>query len=153
MHRIIEYPVTAADSGRKISEFLRQRGYSAQTLIRLKKDPRGILKNGVSSFQNVRLEEGDSLTVCICEETSSEHIPPVDLPLDILYEDEDLCVINKPAGMPIHPSLHNYENSLANGPYRESPLSSAASTGWTGIPPGSPLSPSTMSVPEFCPRW
>ena len=115
MQRIIEYPVTAADSGRKISEFLRQRGYSAQTLIRLKKDPRGILKNGVSSFQNVRLEEGDSLTVCICEETSSEHIPPVDLPLDILYEDEDLCVINKPAGMPIHPSLHNYENSLANG--------------------------------------
>ena len=37
-----------------------------------------------------------------------------ELPLDIVYEDDDLIVINKPAGMPIHPSLNNYRNSLAN---------------------------------------
>ena len=48
------------------------------------------------------------------EEHSSEKIPPVELPLDIIYEDEDLMVINKPAGMPIHPSMNNYYNSLAN---------------------------------------
>ena len=40
---------------------------------------------------------------------------PQDIPLDIVYEDEDIIVINKAAGMPIHPSLNNYENSLANG--------------------------------------
>ena len=40
--------------------------------------------------------------------------PPVDLPLDIIYEDEDIIVLNKAAGMPIHPSMANYENSLAN---------------------------------------
>lgn len=39
----------------------------------------------------------------------------MELPLDIIYEDEDLMVINKPAGMPIHPSMNNYYNSLANG--------------------------------------
>ena len=38
----------------------------------------------------------------------------MELPLDIVYEDDDLIVINKPAGMPIHPSLNNYRNSLAN---------------------------------------
>ena len=35
--------------------------------------------------------------------------------LDIVYEDEDILVLNKPADMPIHPSLNNYENTLANG--------------------------------------
>ena len=48
------------------------------------------------------------------EETSSEHIVPVPLPFPIVYEDEDLLVINKPSGMPIHPSQGNYENTLAN---------------------------------------
>ena len=60
------------------------------------------------------LTEGDTLTVRIQENQSSPHIPPVELPLDIVYEDDDLIVINKPAGMPIHPSLNNYRNSLAN---------------------------------------
>ncbi len=55
------------------------------------------------------------MTLHIHEEHSSEKIPPVELPLDIIYEDEDLMVINKPAGMPIHPSMNNYYNSLANG--------------------------------------
>ena len=61
------------------------------------------------------LQPGEVLTIHILEEHSSEKIPPVDLPLDIVYEDEDLMVINKPAGMPIHPSMNNYYNSLANG--------------------------------------
>ena len=50
----------------------------------------------------------------IQEHESSKHIPAVKLPLDIVYEDEDIIVINKPAGMPIHPSQNNYRNSLAN---------------------------------------
>ena len=40
---------------------------------------------------------------------------PTYIPLDIVYEDEDLLVINKPPNMPTHPSMGNYENSLANG--------------------------------------
>ena len=60
------------------------------------------------------LQSGDLLTISIVEETSSEHIVPVPLPFPIVYEDEDLLVINKPSGMPIHPSQGNYENTLAN---------------------------------------
>ena len=41
-------------------------------------------------------------------------MPPVKLPLSIVYEDEDILVANKPAKMPIHPSMDNYYNSLAN---------------------------------------
>ena len=76
--------------------------------------PESILINGVWSYMRSSLAKGDLLTVHIQENESSEHIPPVKLPLNIIYEDEDLIVVNKPAGMPIHPSLNNYENSLAN---------------------------------------
>ena len=49
------------------------------------------------------------------EETpSSEHIRPVLLPLAIVWEDEDILVLNKPADMPVHPSVNNYDNTLAN---------------------------------------
>ena len=98
-----------------VSRFLKQKGFSSQNLVQLKKDPSAVLANGIPCFMNHILQPGDTLTLHIHEEHSSEKIPPVELPLDIIYEDEDLMVINKPAGMPIHPSMNNYYNSLANG--------------------------------------
>ena len=58
--------------------------------------------------------KGDILKITI-RDTASENIVPTDIPLDIVYEDEDVLVINKPPNMPTHPSMGNYENSLANG--------------------------------------
>ena len=55
------------------------------------------------------------LEILFAEEDSSENIVPVEMKLDIVYEDEDFLVINKPADTPIHPSQGNYDNSLANG--------------------------------------
>lgn len=63
---------------------------------------------------NHHLNEGDKLIVNIYEEESSDKIPPVNLPFPVIYEDEDILVVNKPSNMPIHPSLNNYENSLGN---------------------------------------
>lgn len=63
---------------------------------------------------NRKAYAGDTLCVCIREDHSSQKIPPVELPFDIVYEDDDLVVVNKPANMPIHPSLNNYENTLGN---------------------------------------
>ena len=76
--------------------------------------PESILINGVWSYMRTVLHRDDILTVHIKEDGSSPNIPPVKLPLDIVYEDGDILVVNKPAGMPIHPSLNNYRNSLAN---------------------------------------
>ena len=63
---------------------------------------------------NQKPELNDRLLVRVCENKNSENIVPVDIKLDIKYEDEDIIVINKGSDMPIHPSLNNYENSLAN---------------------------------------
>lgn len=97
-----------------IKHYLKAKGYSSRSLIELKKHPAGVTVNGKPVFLTHRLLPGDLLTIHIAEEESSEKILPVELPLDIVYEDADLLVLNKPAGMPIHPSMHNYDNSVAN---------------------------------------
>ena len=114
MPRIIEYPIEQLSGVQKISGFLKSKGYSEQNLVNLKKDPDSIRLNGACVHQNRMLAEGDVLHVCIREQESSEQILPVPLPVFIVYEDEDLMVINKPAGMPIHPSRNNPDNSLGN---------------------------------------
>lgn len=114
MNRTLTYTITQNVHKTKIEHFLRDKGYSRQLLITLKKDTDSVLVNGQPRYMNERLTEGDVLTIHIRENESSEKIEPVKHPLDILYEDEDLLVINKPAGMPIHPSINNYGNTLAN---------------------------------------
>ena len=114
MERTITYQISESEHGLRVEQYLRHKGYSYQNLTQLKKMPESILINGIWSYMRSTLSCGDTLTVHIQESEYSEHIPPVQLPLDIIYEDDDLLVVNKPAGMPIHPSLNNYKNSLAN---------------------------------------
>ena len=114
MERIIHYIINNTQPNMTIQQYLRNKGYSSQNITQLKKMPESILLNGKWEYMNQQVQEGDELIVHILEEQSSEKICPIKLPLDIIYEDEDLLVINKPSDMPIHPSLNNYENSLAN---------------------------------------
>ena len=114
MDRILTYQIGPSEGGLRIEQFLLRRGYSLQNLTQLKKMKESVLVNGQWLHLNRRLTSGDELVIHIQEHESSKHIPAVNLPLDIVYEDEDIIVINKPAGMPIHPSQNNYRNSLAN---------------------------------------
>ena len=114
MTRILEYQITEQFHNMTIGNYLKTLGFSHQCVIALKKQEKGILLNGIWAYVNTLLSGGDTLTLTLSEDESSEKIPPVNLPLHILYEDEDILVLNKPADMPIHPSLNNYENTLAN---------------------------------------
>lgn len=115
MNRILTYHITEQGASQSIENFLKSKGYSSQCIKELKKMPESILLNGRWEYMRTLMNAGDTLVVHVQEEASSEKIPPVEMPLDIVYEDEDIMVINKPADMPIHPSLNNYYNSLANG--------------------------------------
>ena len=115
MERILHYEIKASDDSPTVACFLKRQGYSSANLTDLKKMPESILINGTPSYMIRHLQGGDRLTVHIQETAVSEKIPPVYHPLDIVYEDEDLIVINKPADLPIHPSMRNYTHSLANG--------------------------------------
>ena len=114
MNRTLQYRGNAENAGMQIGDFLRSQGYSRHVIIHLKKTEHGILLNGEWAYVGQTLKEGDVLEVHIIEEEFSEQIVARELPLTIIYEDEDLMVINKPADMPIHPSINNYDNTLAN---------------------------------------
>lgn len=114
MNRTIEYNIDANACGLRVEQFLKRKGYSSQNLTEIKRMPKSVLVNGQHYYMRDKLNTGDHLTIHINETRCSEKIPPVKLPLDILYEDEDIIVLNKASGMPIHPSLNHYTNSLAN---------------------------------------
>lgn len=114
MIRTLTYEIPTEYDGKKLLEYLRHMRYSAPVITHLKRTPRGILLNDERARTNDILHENDRLTIRIAENESSPNIVPVSLPLHIVYEDKDIMVINKPAGMPIHPSQGNYDNTLAN---------------------------------------
>ena len=99
---------------KSISDFLKSKGYTSSNIVELKKYENGIVLNGTWVYMNQKPAILDRLLVRVCEYKKSENILPVFIKLDIKYEDEDIVVVNKPSGMPIHPSLNNYENSMAN---------------------------------------
>ena len=114
MKRTFEYDIASSDANQTILQFLKNKGYSSSNVVALKKIEKSILVNGIWEHVTYKLQDGDRLTVCYTEDSSSENIVPTPLPISIVYEDEDIVVVDKPADMPIHPSLNNYTNTLAN---------------------------------------
>lgn len=97
----------------KVSAFLRStQGFSSRLLSRTKVSG-SITVNGNSVFTNYCLCGGDLLEVCL--PTDKKHsVELCEIPINIVYEDEYIAIVDKPAGMPVHPSQGNYNNTLAN---------------------------------------
>lgn len=115
MKRIINYNITASDSGKTINEYLRSRYYPAKMLTYFRHAENSIQVNGNAVFMKTQLQIGDKLTVIYSEEDISENIVPVKLDFKIVYEDDDILIVDKPADMPVHPAINNFHNTLANG--------------------------------------
>lgn len=115
MNRTLIYKIDSAFHGYKIGDFLREHLYSRHVITHLKQTKQGILLNNKWAYIYDTLHTNDVLTIQIIEESPSDNIIPVKMPLDIIYEDEDILIINKASNTPIHPSINNYDNSLANG--------------------------------------
>lgn len=113
--KILTYSILPPEEGQTIEAFLRGKGYSKNLIIHLRNTPMGLTIGGRLVYTTHQLVAGEILQVVLAEEEPSEKILPVPLPLSIVYEDEDLLVINKGAGVPIHPSQGHFDNTLANG--------------------------------------
>ena len=74
----------------------------------------GFVLNGHRSYLKEVLATGDRLRCNILETEDSPNVIETEIPLSIVYEDEDILVIDKPAGLPIHPSMGHYEHTLGN---------------------------------------
>ena len=112
----MRYLIDKTNQNITIKDFLRKNHISSNLIKRLKKLSDGILVNG--SHQNVtyKLNLGDILEINIDDfiEDTNNYLEPKDIPLEIIYEDENITVVNKPSGMPTHESLNNRGASLAN---------------------------------------
>ena len=86
---------------------------SSKMIKHIKFLPNGILVNGRQATVRYELKEGDILTLAT-EDHEAADITPVDLPIEILYEDAELVVPSKPANMPTHPSHDHYGDTVAN---------------------------------------
>ena len=115
MDRTVIYQISGQEEGLAVLEYLRKNGFSRHILSAMKTDKNAILLNGLHAGGRAPLREGNLLRIHVPETESGENIVPVPMKLSILYEDQDILVVSKPADMPVHPSFGNYENTLANG--------------------------------------
>ena len=110
---LLEYTAERVDIGKSVKQIISEKySLSSRTLSKLKTSG-GIKVNGKVVTVRYLLSEDDVLTLEICD-TQSTGIEKSDIPLDVLYEDDDLLLINKPLGMPIHPSQGHHSDTLAN---------------------------------------
>lgn len=121
----MELKLTAQREGR-LSSFLRGELRMSASLMNKLKWGEGIQVNGVPRHTNFPVKMGDVITVSLNEE--APEYPTEDGPLTVLYEDDDILAVDKPAGMLIHPSRVRNEGTLANfvaGYYRRTGQNSA----------------------------
>lgn len=115
MCRVLTYTVQKEDEGKIARDVIHKRWHLvAHDIAKAKyRTERGITVNGEQVLINRRLAEGDVLQVRLSDAPGGK-IVPAEGPLDILYEDEDLICLNKPAGIVVHPSHGHFSDSLAN---------------------------------------
>ncbi len=114
MEKIITLKIDATLHGRKIESVLEKNLEISTTLIRrLKRTADGITLNGKEATVIEKVSYGDELVVKISGR-AQKNIIPVNFPIDVLYEDEDIIAVNKPRSMPTHPSRNHQDDTLAN---------------------------------------
>lgn len=114
MGRILEYKIEENFDGKKVEVFLRKHlGCSARVIKDLKFSENGLMLNGQRARTVDLLHTGD-LFVITFPEDDGEMFEPLPYPLEVLFEDEDFLIVNKPAGLANHPSHNHQGDTLAN---------------------------------------
>ena len=112
---LLTYKVKEDDNYFNVKEVLKAYfNISDRLLLKLKKNDK-IFVNGKISSINSSLAIGDTIEILIDFEEDNSNIVPTKMDLNIIYEDDAYIIINKPAGIPIHPSMDHFTDSLSNG--------------------------------------
>ena len=98
----------------RIDKYLSVNTELSRTLISKMIDEEYVLVNGKKTKSNYKVKDGDVISIDETYKVSTD-IVPEKMDLDIVYEDEDIIIINKPSGMVVHPGNGNYSGTLVNG--------------------------------------
>lgn len=110
----MDFTVKNDGDGMLLRTYLKRIRISGKLVSHLKAVRNGICVNGEQVTVRRILRTGDVISLAIEDTEANENIVPVDLPIEILYEDDDLIVIGKPPFMPTHPSCNHHDDTLAN---------------------------------------
>ena len=111
----LKYIVKENDSFTNLKEVLKIKfNISDRLLLKLKTNNKVLLNSSISGIKD-SVKSGDIVEVLLDIEEDNSNIVPTKMDLNILYEDDGLLIINKPAGYPIHPSMLHFEDSISNG--------------------------------------
>lgn len=112
-HRIV---VDKGQSPVRIDKFLTEKIANAtRNRVQRAIDAGTILVNGQSSKSNYKIKPADEIRVLLEKPPRDTEVIPENIPLDILYEDPHLLIVNKPPGMVVHPAHGNWTGTLVNG--------------------------------------
>lgn len=110
----IEYRVTNDNNNQKVSQILRNHLKLSRGEMRRIKRCAGLMVNDQTVRLNSLVKEGDLIRVNL-QDADDQPVIPQDIPLDIIFEDEHVLVVNKPPDMLVHPLSYHVLNTLANG--------------------------------------
>jgi 23S rRNA pseudouridine1911/1915/1917 synthase len=115
MKNTIKFSVDDSDSGKRLDIFLAENinEFTRSFLKKLIQEKQVKLNNTILSSPSTKIKYKDQIVINIIEK-NIQHIIPKKIGLDIIHEDKDILVINKPKGMVVHPGANNYENTLVN---------------------------------------
>ena len=113
MARILEITAATEDRGTRLDKFLSEHLELTRSAIERLLEEGAVTITGGSAAKNYRLRGGEAIQVEIADPVPDE-AQPENIPLDIVYEDSDIIVINKPAGMVVHPAAGNLNGTLVN---------------------------------------
>lgn len=115
MKRELQYEVTAEEDGLRLDQYIAGRcmDLSRSYIQKLIKESRVTINKNIQTKTKTAVQESDIVNVFLPDPKELE-IKPQDIPLDILYEDNDVLVVNKPKGMVVHPAPGHYKDTLVN---------------------------------------
>lgn len=114
MTRKLQYAIPSEYSSKRVLDFLKHLGFSHRLITKLKQAPDGILLNGEHIRTIDPMSEGDLLEINLPTDKKESISIPVEMPLDIIYEDDDILVLNKPAMLAVHESHNHLGDTLSN---------------------------------------
>jgi len=115
LYEHFRFEVDKGQSPVRLDKYLSQKMESvSRSRIQAAADAGNILVNNDPVKPSYKIKPEDLITILLPHPPRTLEILPEDIPLDIVYEDNDIIVVNKPAGMVVHPAYGNYQGTLVN---------------------------------------
>ncbi len=112
---MIQFEIAPTEDGKMLKKVLQNRFQFSRRMFRRLREEGRVMVNNQFLYYTARVSVGDQVTVDLQDTSDDNYIKPEDIPLTIVYEDDDLLILDKHSGIVVHPTLGYSSGTLANG--------------------------------------